>query len=62
MSDMVEWFFNALLIEMKQLKFRLYCKWHVDRARRKKLAQVKSKEKQAKLHKKFKNFVERRRQ
>jgi len=51
MSDMAECFFNAWLVEMKQPTFRLYYTWHVDRAWRKNLTKVKSKEKQAEVYK-----------
>lgn len=51
MFDMAKCFFNAWLVEMKQPKFRLYCTWHVDRAWRKNLTKVKSKEKQAEVYK-----------
>lgn len=51
MSDMAECFFNAWLVEMKQPKCRLYCTWYVDRAWRKNLTKVKSKEKQAEVYK-----------
>lgn len=51
MSDMAESFFNAWLAEMKQPKHRLYCTWHVDRAWRKNLIKIKSKEKQTEVYK-----------
>ncbi|CAI6370902.1 unnamed protein product [Macrosiphum euphorbiae] len=46
MSDMAESFYNALVVEMKPAKHRLYCTWHVDRAWRKNLNEIKNKTKQ----------------
>ncbi|KAL4085418.1 hypothetical protein QTP88_027277 [Uroleucon formosanum] len=46
---MAESFFNAWIVEMKCPKHRLYCTWHVDRAWRKKLVKMKSKDKQCEI-------------
>jgi len=51
MSDMAESFFNAWIVEMKRPKHRLYCTWHVDRAWRKNLVKIKSKDKQCETYK-----------
>ncbi|KAF0761125.1 MULE domain-containing protein [Aphis craccivora] len=51
MSDMAESFFNAWIVEMKHPKHRLYCTWHVDRAWRKNLIKIKSKDKQCETYK-----------
>jgi len=51
MSDMAESFFNAWIVEMKHPKHRLYCTWHVDRAWRKNLVKIKSKDKQYETYK-----------
>lgn len=51
MSDMAESFFNAWIVEMKPPKHRLYCSWHVDRAWRKNLVKIKSKDKQCETYK-----------
>lgn len=51
MSDMADSFYNAWIAEMEPPQHRLYCKWHVDRTWRKNLSKIKSKEKQANIHK-----------
>jgi len=50
MSDMAESFFNTWIVEMKRPKHRLYCTWHVHRTWRKKLVQIKSKDKQCETY------------
>jgi hypothetical protein len=54
MSDMDDTFYNAWTGVIGPVENRLFCSWHVDRAWRKNLGKIKSKEKQAIIYKKIK--------
>ncbi|XP_072389603.1 uncharacterized protein [Diabrotica undecimpunctata] len=51
MSDMADVYYNAWSKVMTETHFRLYCTWHVDRAWRKNLTLIKTKEKQELVYK-----------
>ncbi|KAL1514048.1 hypothetical protein ABEB36_003371 [Hypothenemus hampei] len=58
MSDICESYFNAWLEVMSRPKLRLYCTWHIDRAWRKNLSKIGSKEKQADVYKQLRIILQ----
>nr|CAI5849474.1 unnamed protein product [Callosobruchus analis] len=60
LSDMAQAFYNAWLQVMGLPVHRLFCAWHIDRARRNNLQIVHSKEKQVAVYKKLRTLLQER--
>ncbi|XP_050512584.1 uncharacterized protein LOC126888397 [Diabrotica virgifera virgifera] len=60
MSDMAQSFYNAWVQVMGPVELRLFCSWHVDRAWRKNLNKVKSKDKQVEVYKQLRTLLQER--
>lgn len=58
MSDMAEEFFNAWIRIMSQPEYHLFCTWHVDRAWRKNLSKITSREKRAEIYKVLRTLLQ----
>lgn len=58
MSDMVESFYNAWILEMEHPGHRLYCTCHVERVWRKNLSKIKSKPKQIEVYKLLRTLLQ----
>lgn len=58
MSDMDEAFFNGYKLVFPLPKRRLFCSWHVDRAWRKNLSKIRSKETQTEIYKVLRTLLE----
>ncbi|XP_050299822.1 uncharacterized protein LOC126738496 isoform X2 [Anthonomus grandis grandis] len=58
MSDMADSYYNAWIQVMEAATFRLYCTWHVDRAWRKNLSKINSKEKRDIIYKQLRTLMQ----
>lgn len=58
MSEMTESFHNAWVAVMNHPRYKLYCTWHIDRAWRKNLCKIKSKQKQIHMFKVLRTLLQ----